>query len=137
MNIYKAALGDDKEFSKITLMKKYLGMSDEEIKQNFKNLIDEKMFTELADYYGGQVAEKKGIAGYEPNLKFRADVEAEQKKEAGGEDAEGSDDGEDGSELSKEGEDESAGDEETNAESPEEDIEEPKKEAPEPTFGLS
>lgn len=65
MNIYNASLGDDKEISKISGMKKYLGFSDAEIKQNFENLIKEKMLTELSEYYGGQVAEKHGLAGYD------------------------------------------------------------------------
>ena len=130
MNIYKAALGDDSEFSKISAMKKFLGMSDADVKENYENLIMEKMLTELGEYYGGQVAEKKGLAGFEPPVKFKADAEAEQKKEAGT-----SEGGEDKDEEDSGSDEESSGDEDS--EEAEEPKEEEPKEAPEPTFGLS
>lgn len=132
MNIYKASLGDDKEISKISGMKKYLGFSDAEIKQNFENLIKEKMLTELAEYYSGQVAEKHGLAGYDAPIEYKDDVEKaqgggadEEKTEEGGEESSGTDEG------STEG---SEGEEAEQEEAPEE---EEKKEAPPPTFGLS
>ena len=40
MAVYKAALGDDNEFSRITAMKKYLGFTDAEVKENFMNVIE-------------------------------------------------------------------------------------------------
>ena len=124
MNIYKTSLGDDKEISKILGMKKYLGFSEAEVVENYKNLIIEKMMTELAEYYGGQVAEKHGLEGWEPPIKFKDDVnppKEEGEGESGGEN--GSDEG---------------GSEESSEPPKEEPPEEPeKKEAPEPTFGLS
>src|SRR5574344_63010 len=62
MEIYKSALGDDSEFSKITMMKKYLGMSDAEVKENYENIIKEKMLSQLSEFYSSQVAERKGLA---------------------------------------------------------------------------
>lgn len=133
MEIYKTSLGDDKEISKITGMKKYLGFSDAEIKENYENLIREKMLTELAEFYGGQVAEHKGLAGYENPIPFKDDAEKEAK--------EGS-----GASTNDKATDEGSGDEGSEEESGEEDFgdagttekpEEPeKKEAPAPTFGL-
>ena len=133
MEIYKTSLGDDKEISKITGMKKkYLGFSDAEIKENYENLIKEKMLTELAEFYGGQVAEKHGLAGYENPIPFKDDVKKDEggtaddkdtDKGTGDESAEGDAD-EEAAEPEDKGSDE--------APEPEE-----KKEAPEPTFGLS
>ena len=126
MNIYKTSLGDDKEISKILGMKKYLGFSDAEVDENYRNLIREKMMTELAEYYGGQVAEKHGLAGWEPPLKFKDDEKKEDgDSEESGEESEGSE------ESPEEGNDESSQEEAPAPEEPE------KKEAPEPTFGLS
>jgi len=41
MTIYKA-FADRDEISKITIMRKYLGMSDKDIEDNFNELIREK-----------------------------------------------------------------------------------------------
>lgn len=130
MNIYKASLGDNSEFSKIMMMKKYLGMTDAEVKENYENLIKESMLTELGEYYKGQVAEKKGLVGWENPIKFRADAEAEEKTDIG-EISNKSDDESSGDESSSDG----GGDEDSAGED-EEKPEEEQKEAPEPTFGL-
>lgn len=96
MAIYKASLGDDNDFSKITMMKKYLKMSDTEIKENYENLIKQKMLNELAEFYGGKVAEKGGLEGWDAPIKYKDDVKAEdedkeEKKEEGS--SESSDEG--------------------------------------------
>ena len=62
MAVYKAALGDDNEFSRITAMKKYLGFTDAEVKENFMNLILEKQYDQLKDYWADQL-NKNGPAG--------------------------------------------------------------------------
>ena len=104
MAIYKASLGDDNDFSKITMMKKYLKMSDTEIKENYENLIKQKMLNELAEFYGGKVAEKGGLEGWDAPIKYKDDVKAEdedkeEKKEEGS--SESSDEGGEESEESK------------------------------------
>lgn len=131
MNIYKSSLGDDKEISKISGMKKYLGFTDDEIKANFENIIREKMMTELAEYYGSQVAEKKGLAGWEAPIKFKADVDSEQKADVGT--IEGDKKKDDGGD---EGGDDDSGGDDADMGSGEKPEEEEKKEAPEPSFGL-
>ena len=131
MEIYKTSLGDDKEISKIIGMKKYLGFSDAEIKENYENLIKEKMLTELAEFYGGQVAEKHGLAGYENPIPFKDDVKKDEggtaddkdTDEGTGDESAGGDADEEAAEPEDKGSDE--------APEPEE-----KKEAPAPTFGL-
>lgn len=133
MNIYKASLGDDNDFSKMTMMKKYLGMSEAEIKENYENLIKEKMLNELKEYYGGQVAEKKGLAGWETPIQFKADLDSEQKKDSNNADS-GNEENE-GSAEGTEDENEST-DSNENSEETADDVAEEPKEAPAPTFGL-
>lgn len=127
MAIYKASLGDDNDFSKITMMKKYLKMSDTEIKENYENLIKQKMLNELAEFYGGKVAEKGGLEGWNAPIKYKDDVKAEdedkeEKKEEGS------------SESSDEGGGESEEESKPEESQPPEQAE--PKEAPTPTFGL-
>ena len=56
MDIYEKAVEQD-ELSKITAMKKYLGMSDEEVLQNFKNLIYEKQLISLGDFFSDKISD--------------------------------------------------------------------------------
>ena len=56
IDIYEKAVEQD-ELSKISAMKKYLGMSDEEVLQNFKNLILEKQYVSLQDLFGDLVSQ--------------------------------------------------------------------------------
>lgn len=133
MNIYKASLGDDSDFSKSLMMKKYLGMSDADIKENYENLIKEKMINELKEYYGGQVAEKKGLDGWETPIQFKSDADAERKKDSAG----NSNKEEDNKENDTDSGNEEANSEDNNADENSEPTEEEPKEAPAPTFGLS
>ena len=71
MDTYKASLGDDNEFSKIVAMKKYLGFTDNDIRENYENLIKEKMLTELGEFYGGKVAENNGLEGWTNPIPFK------------------------------------------------------------------
>jgi len=50
MDTYKAIV-DQEEFSKTVAMKQILGMTDDEIEENFKSLIKEKQWVQLGDYY--------------------------------------------------------------------------------------
>ena len=56
MDTYKAVV-DQEELSKINAMKKILKMTDEEIDQNFLNLIKEKQLVALADYYADKIGD--------------------------------------------------------------------------------
>jgi hypothetical protein len=125
MDIYNKALGDDKEFSKITAMKKYLGYSDSDVEENFKNLIKEKQLAEYTDYIGSQVSEKEGLVGWDPPIKFKADYKLENKDDTDEKSTDDSDSDEAGND---EGEDEASEPADTSV--PEE------KESSAPTFGL-
>lgn len=67
-----AALGDREEFSKTIAMKKILGMSEEEIKENFTSLAKERVWFKYAEFCEGQVGEE----GKTPN-KIVADIDKE------------------------------------------------------------
>ena len=93
-----------------------------------------KMMAELREFYGSQVAEHKGLAGWEPPIKFKDEAEKDLKKDAESpEDEKSEEDSED------EGSDEESSSEESSEESSaEENAEEATKpEEPEgPSFGL-
>lgn len=136
MNIYKSALGDNEEFAPELAMKKFLGFTDADIEENYKYLIKSKMMAELRDFYGSQVAEHKGLAGWEPPIKYKdqEDKEINQESEtANKEDESDEDNSEDtGSEDSSDTSSDDTADSEdssTEASAP--------AEPSEPTFGLS
>lgn len=91
MKIYSDAVGTDDEFSRTLAMKKYLGFTDADIKENYENLIKEAMLKELSEYYKGQIAEHKGLAGWEPPIKFKDQEDKEQKELEGKANEEGND----------------------------------------------
>lgn len=103
MTIYKA-FADQDEISKITVMRKYLGMSDKDIEDNFNELIREKQLVAIAEYYADQVSEENPPVDFKSPVRLKKDVEAEEKaasaaaspKPAGG--GEGGGGGEDGAE---------------------------------------
>lgn len=106
MTIYKA-FADADEISKILCLKKYLGYSDKDIEDNFRNLIKEKQMTAVGDYFAEQVSEDNPPVDFKSPVRLKKDVEAEEKasnpgpaaakKESGAEDGdgEGEDDGDD------------------------------------------
>ena len=115
MTIYKA-FADQDEISKITVMRKYLGMSDKDIEDNFNELIREKQLVAIAEYYADQINEENPPVDFKSPIRLKKDVEAEEKaasaaaspKQAGGGgggEGEGEGEGEGGVE-SGEGEDE-------------------------------
>ena len=57
MDIYGAIVDRD-EMSKILAMKKYLGMTDKEIEENFMTIAKEKMLAQLGDYWTGKLDER-------------------------------------------------------------------------------
>ena len=124
MDTYKAVV-DQEEFSKSIAMKKLLGMTDDEIEENFRMLVKEKMQIQLADWYADKL-NTEGPAIYDPPIKIKGEKEES-----------GSEGGEEGSEGSEEAGSEEAGNEESGSESKEENKEEGAEEsAPEPK-GLS
>lgn len=71
---------DKDEFSKITAMKKFLNMTDEEINENYNNLIKEKMLLTLGDWYSSKL-ESDGPATVEPPIPISGLVELDQEPE--------------------------------------------------------
>ena len=135
MSIYKNALGDNEEFSKTTAMKKLLGFSDAEIKENFENLIKEKMINAYGDYMSEQVAEHKGLAGFDITVKFKDEADKEISNNAGGEDKDNENTDDESSEDTSAEEDNEEASEETATEEPAEAPE--AKESEPPSFGLA
>ena len=135
MSIYKNALGDNEEFSKTTAMKKLLGFSDAEIKENFENLIKEKMINAYGDYMSEQVAEHKGLAGFDITVKFKDEADKEISNNAGGEDKDSENTDNESSEDTSAEEDNEEASEETATEEPAEAPE--AKESEPPSFGLA
>lgn len=82
MDAYKAVV-DQEEFSKIIAMKKILKMTDEEIDENFKNLIKEKQLVALADYYSDKISDDNKPLDYKSPIRLNGvDGESEEGSEA-------------------------------------------------------
>lgn len=81
MDAYKAVV-DQEEFSKIIAMKKILKMTDEEIDENFKNLIKEKQLVALADYYADKISDDNKPLDYKSPIRLNGvDGESEEGSE--------------------------------------------------------
>ena len=78
MTIYKA-FADQDEISKITVMRKYLGMSDKDIEDNFNELIREKQLVAIAEYFADSVSEDNPPVDFKSPIRLKKDVEAEEK----------------------------------------------------------
>lgn len=100
-------------------MRKYLGMSDKDIEDNFNELIREKQLVAIAEYYADQVSEENPPVDFKSPVRLKKDVEAEEKaasaaaspKQAGeGEGEEGGDEGGDEGGGDEGGEEESESD---------------------------
>lgn len=82
-------------------MRKYLGMSDKDIEDNFNELIREKQLVAIAEYYADQVTEENPPVDFKSPIRLKKDVEAEEKaasdaaspKPAGGGEGGGEDEG--------------------------------------------
>ena len=117
-------------------MRKYLGMSDKDIEDNFNELIREKQLVAIAEYYADQVSEENPPVDFKSPVRLKKDVEAEEKAASAAASPKQADGGESGGE--DEGGGESGGDEGGGDESGEEESEsdagpEPAAEA---SFGL-
>ncbi len=114
MDTYKAIV-DQEEFSKTVAMKQILGMTDDEIEENFKSLIKEKQWVQLGDYYAEQL-NSEGPAVFDSPIPIKGkevknpdeqDTDSTEGDEGGDEEgAEGEEGGEEAG-----GEEESGGDE--------------------------
>jgi len=83
MDTYKAVV-DQEELSKINAMKKILRMTDEEIDQNFLNLIKEKQLVALADYYADKIGDDNKPLDFKSPLRLSGEEKEEGEGEEGG-----------------------------------------------------
>lgn len=125
MAIYKEFTDRD-EMSKRMCMKKYLGWTDEEIKENDLAIIKDKQIAAIADYFADMISEDNPPVEYKSPIKLKKDVE---KKESVN--IETTEEGGEG-----EGEEAEAGVGEEGGEETEEETEVEVKEPETPTFGL-
>ena len=120
MTIYKA-FADQDEISKITVMRKYLGMSDKDIEDNFNELIREKQLVAIAEYYADQINEENPPVDFKSPIRLKKDVEAEERaalaaaspKPAGGGDGEGEGENGEGGDEEGDGMEDEGGEEES------------------------
>lgn len=133
MTIYKA-FADQDEISKITVMRKYLGMSDKDIEDNFNELIREKQLVAIAEYYADQVTEENPPVDFKSPVRLKKDVEAEEKAASAAASPKPAGGGEGGGEDSAEGGEDEGGEDKGDEEESESDAgPEPAAEA---SFGL-
>lgn len=85
MDTYKAVV-DQEELSKINAMKSILKMTDEEIDQNFRNLIKEKQLVALADYYADKISDDNKPLDFESPLRLSGGDKDKSGDEGGGDD---------------------------------------------------
>ena len=127
MAIYKLYAEND-EMSKSLAMKKCLGWTDADIKQNFEELIKDKQMISIAEYFGEQISEDNPPVDFKSPIRLKKDIEAVEETFSPtsstnkGADGEGGDEGGETTDTT----DDSGGE-----------MEEPEaKEAEDPTFGL-
>lgn len=99
------AVAELEEMSKELAMKKYLGLTDEEISENNTALLKERMFTSLMDYYADKITSEgpEDLASIPPPIKWKG--YSEEVGEGEQSEGEASDEGE---EMPGEEEDENA-----------------------------
>lgn len=128
MTIYKA-FADADEISKISCLKKYLGFSDKDIEENFRNLIKEKQLTAIGDFFADQISEENPPVDFKSPIRLKKDVDASEKINSGVTSKPGGGGGGD------EGGDEGGGDDDSGDSSDEAEDSGPE-EAATPSFGL-
>lgn len=105
MTIYKA-FADQEELSKTLMMKKYLGYSDRDIEDNYRQLIKDKQLIAVGDFFAEQVSEENPPVDFKSPIRLKKDVDAEEKVNANiPADANKDTEGNEGSEESEDGED--------------------------------
>ena len=104
MDAYKTIV-DQEEFSKINAMKKILRMTDDEIEDNFRNLIKEKQLVALADYFADKISDDHKPLDYKSPLRLagegeNGDSEENKSSESGTSEETSSEEGSEGTEDS-------------------------------------
>ena len=132
MSIYKS-FKDNDEISKILVLTKILGWTDEQVKENFNLLIKEKQLIAIADYFAEQISPDNPPVDFKSPIKLKSDIDEMQKTFTGG--SSGSEGGEESAEEG--GESEEEGGDESGSEEAEEEEATPAKEPETPSFGLS
>jgi hypothetical protein len=102
MDAYKTIV-DQEEFSKINAMKKILRMTDDEIEDNFRNLIKEKQLVALADYFADKISDDHKPLDYKSPLRLageNGDSSDKESSESGTGEKTSSEDGSEGTEDS-------------------------------------
>ena len=130
MDIYKA-FKDTDFISQINIVKKYLGWTDEDVKDNFEMLIKEKQLIGVAEYFAEQVNDENVPIDFKSPIRLKSTIEAEQKSSGtvgGGSEAPAE-------ESAAESNAESTSEESSESE-PEESAEPAEKEAEASSFGL-
>ena len=97
MAIYKSYTDND-EMSKSMAMKKVLGWTDTEVKQNYMDLVYDKQWAAVADMMGERISEENPPVDIKSPMRLKKDVEADEKAFSGN-----STNGEEGGENSEEG----------------------------------
>lgn len=80
MDTYKAIV-DQEELSKINAMKKIFKWTDEEINDNFMQLIKEKQLVALADYYADKIGDDNRPLDFKSPLRLSGEENEEGNKE--------------------------------------------------------
>lgn len=129
MAIYKAFTDND-EMSKSLCMKKYLGWTDDEVKENYMALIYDKQWIATAEMMGERISEENPPVEIKSPMKLKKDVEELEKTF--------SNDVSKAEESPAEGGEGQVGGEASEGEAPSEENaeEEPAKQPETPTFGL-
>jgi len=131
MTIYNA-FADKDEISKINVMKKYLGWTDKDVEENYRNIIKEKQMTAVGDFFADRVSEENPPVDFRSPIRLKKDVDAQEKINSGIP-AEKKEEGGEGGEEDSSADEEGGGDEEGGEE---ESSSEPEAAAT-PSFGLS
>ena len=92
MDTYKAVV-DQEELSKINAMKRILRMTDEEIEQNFQNLIKEKQLVAIADYFADKISDDNKPLDYKSPIRLSGEEAAEEGEEGSGDAGQGNETG--------------------------------------------
>ena len=82
MAIYRA-FAEQESISKISVLKKYLGFTDDDIDENYKNLIKEKQLIAVGEYFAELISDENPPVDFKSPIRLKKDVEAEEKINSG------------------------------------------------------
>lgn len=135
MAIYKAFTDND-EMSKSLCMKKYLGWTDEEIKQNYMSLVLDKQWSAVADMMGEKISEENPPVDIKSPMRLKKDVEDLEKNFIENGASTNGDNADDSNSSSDSGDEESSDDEESSSDEESDSGDDGGKPTEQPTFGL-